>query len=594
MNERKDQVVFMTDSGSQKNNGTQRARRSSYRFAREGSTRNSASSSYADEHGAQGRGMDAARQTADRSYRSAHADDRDAYGRNDSYGRNRAYDRNQAYDRNDDAYDDTYHDAYGARSGGNSQAEHNDSGFGFSGSSGFRRRGKKRPPVLRILLILVLVFVVAVIGKTLSKGIHWTVAVFGVDSRDGELEKGTRSDVIMLADINQLTGTVKLVSVFRDSYLRIDRDGNYSKINAAYERGGHAQAIQALEDNTDVSIDDYVTFNWAAVANAINALGGVDLEISDAEFSYINAFITETVNSTGIGSTQLQHAGMNHLDGVQAVAYGRLRKMDTDYNRTARQRKVLGLALAKAKQQGPAAITKLAGAILPQVSTSVDMTDLIPVINTLGRFHIPDDASSGFPFSRKAMNIGKLDAVVPTTLASNVVTLHEFLYGKKNFKPSKTVEEISQHIAEKTGLTQPGENAPEAGTGGGIALKPKQTAAAPAESKANAKENESESLTEATDEETESTSESTEEKETKETLESDEYGDILPGEDGEIHDGPLPGQGPGETQPDPFERPTETQDGSTGGPGETTAAQSKAPETSAPVVAGNAEDGPGV
>ena len=100
----------------------------------------------------------------------------------------------------------------------------------------------------------------------------------------------------------------------------------------------------------DLEIDDYATFNWKAVADAITILGGIDLEISDSEFEYINSFITETVESTGLGSHHLEHAGMNHLDGVQAVAYARLRLMDTDYNRTARQRLVISLAMEKAKQ----------------------------------------------------------------------------------------------------------------------------------------------------------------------------------------------------------------------------------------------------
>ena len=96
----------------------------------------------------------------------------------------------------------------------------------------------------------------------------------------------------------------------------------------------------------------------------------MDLELSDAEFYYINAFITETVQSTGIPSVHLPHAGMNHLDGIQAVSYGRLRLMDTDFNRTARQRKVLSLAMEKAKKAGPLKLASVAAQVLPEVSTS--------------------------------------------------------------------------------------------------------------------------------------------------------------------------------------------------------------------------------
>lgn len=337
-----------------------------------------------------------------------------------------------------------------------------------------KKRRSKAGRIVRIVLLLLVLFAGFSFAKTISKGIHWTVAVFGVDSRDGSLEKGTRSDVIMLANINQLTGEVRLCSVFRDTYLQIDTDGTLDKINEAYAKGGHKQAVKALSENLDVKIDDYVTFNWAAVAKGINALGGIDLELSDAEFSYINAFITETVNSTGIGSTQLKHAGMNHLDGVQAVSYGRLRLMDTDYNRTARQRKVISLALDKAKQADSGQLANAAKSLIGEVSTSIGIGDVLPVINSLGKYNIPDDASSGFPFSRQAMKLHGQDCVIPTTLESNVVTLHEFLFGKKNFTPSATVQKISAAIGAATGLTQAGENAPEAKTGGGVAHKNKK------------------------------------------------------------------------------------------------------------------------
>ena len=226
----------------------------------------------------------------------------------------------------------------------------------------------------------------------------WTVAVFGVDSRNGSLEKGALSDVEMLCVIDQKTGEIKLVSVFRDTYLEISPDGTYHKINEAYFKGGHEQAVEALERNLDLTIDDYATFNWKAVADAITILGGIDLEISDSEFRYINAFITETVESTGLGSHHLEHAGMNHLDGVQAVAYARLRLMDTDYNRTARQRLVIQLAMNKAKEADFKTLSIVAKTVLPQLSTSISLDDVISMAKSIKKYHIGE--TGGFPFSR--------------------------------------------------------------------------------------------------------------------------------------------------------------------------------------------------
>ena len=140
---------------------------------------------------------------------------------------------------------------------------------------------------------------------------YWTIAVFGVDSRNSSVGKGNNSDVNILCNIDQGTGEIRLVSVYRDSYLNISDKNTYNKINAAYMQGGPEQVVKALNRNLDIDIDDYATFNWKAVADAINILGGIDVEITKSEFYYINAFISETVKATGVASTQLKSAGMN-------------------------------------------------------------------------------------------------------------------------------------------------------------------------------------------------------------------------------------------------------------------------------------------
>lgn len=273
------------------------------------------------------------------------------------------------------------------------------------------RKKKRKKRLLMIELAVLAILAVSaflIFGKGTNQKGYWTIAIFGVDSRDGKLEKGALSDVEMICNIDKATGEIKLVSVFRDTYLKINSEGTYHKINEAYFKGGHKQAVEALNENLDLKIDDYATFNWKAVAEAINILGGVDIEITDAEFSYINGFITETVNSTGIGSYQLKSAGMNHLDGVQAVAYARLRLMDTDFNRTERQRKVVTLALEKAKQADFGTLKTLVSTVFPQISTSIGIDDLFTIAKGITKYHIGETA--GFPFSRTTMRIGKWTA----------------------------------------------------------------------------------------------------------------------------------------------------------------------------------------
>ncbi len=334
-----------------------------------------------------------------------------------------------------------------------------------------KRKNKRRIILIEIAALILILFAGFFMFKqrTHQKG-FWTIAVFGVDSRDGKLDKGALSDVIMLCNINKATGEIKLVSVYRDTYLKINSKGTYHKINEAYFKGGHKQAIEALNENLDLKIDDYATFNWKSVADAINILGGIDLEITDSEFAYINGFITETVNSTGVGSHQLKRAGMNHLDGVQAVAYARLRLMDTDFNRTERQRKVVNLAMEKAKSADLATRSSLVAAVFPQVSTSVGVNDVLSIAKGIKKYHIGE--TTGFPFSRTAMKLGRMDCVIATTLESNVIQLQQVLYGITDYKPSLTVKNISGKIAKESGLTQPGQNAP---TGGGSGSKKKKS-----------------------------------------------------------------------------------------------------------------------
>lgn len=383
-----------------------------------------------------------------------------------------------------------------------------------------RKRKKKRFGKVLCLILLLIAGMFAY--NHFRTGGYWTIAIFGVDSRDGNIGKGALSDVEMLASINKKTGEIRLVSVFRDSYLRISDDqDDYNKINEAYFLGGHEQAVHALESNLNLKIDDYATFNWKAVVDAINVLGGVDIEITDKEFAYINSFITETVNSTGVGSYQLEHSGMNHLDGVQAVAYARLRLMDTDFNRTERQRKVLGQAMEKAKSSNFKTLRTLVGAVYPQISTSIGVDDVLTMAKSAKKYYIGQ--TSGFPFSHQEMKIGKKSCVIPTTLESNVVQLHAFLYDQEQYDAPSSVKEISNYIAQKTGLGEPGKDTEsgknvgaEGNNGGGqTGGKAEQPAAAPAQTEPAAEE--SSASVEESSEAEEETIESSATEETEET-----------------------------------------------------------------------------
>lgn len=393
------------------------------------------------------------------------------------------------------------------------------------------------------------------VREKMKKG-FWTVAVFGVDSRDNSLGAGNQSDVIMIVNLNRQTGEIKLVSVFRDTYLNINDKNTYNKINAAYASGGPEAAVKALNKNLDLNITHYATFNWKAVATVINILGGVEIDISQSEFHYINAFITETVKGTGIGSVQLKSAGTHLLDGVQAVAYGRLRLMDSDYARTERQRIVIQKAFEKMKKADLATLNSVVGHVFEMCATNIEFNEMAGFIPDIMKFHLGE--TSGFPAARGEVKIkigsNKLSCVIPQTLESNVKSLHNFLFGEENYSPSSTVMEISRKIAEISGLATAGEEIGHVPTDKGYIPKPTTTAAAEKpdkteepdeteETESRAETSEGESSSETSEGESESASDGSTESPAESESESEP---LVPGNPM----GPGGHYGPGYSQPE--------------------------------------------
>ena len=284
---------------------------------------------------------------------------------------------------------------------------------------------------------------------------YWTVAVFGVDSRNGDVGKGANADVQIIANVNMGTGDITLTSVYRDTYLNIGKGDRYSKSNAAYAEGGPEQAVAMLNKNLDLDIENYVTFNWKAVADVIDLLGGVDIDVSKAAFYYMNAYIHETCLKSGISAQNpaamyIKKAGQQHLNGVQAVAYARLRYMDSDFERTKRQREVISQCLDLAKKTDLATLTKIIDTVLPQVAFNIDTADIIELAKGISRYNIRE--SVGFPKDLKDQMMGKKGAcVIPATLESNVVWLHSILFADENYTVSDAVKRYSQKISDDSG-----------------------------------------------------------------------------------------------------------------------------------------------
>lgn len=283
---------------------------------------------------------------------------------------------------------------------------------------------------------------------------YMTIALFGGDSRDGQLEKGAHSDTIMIAAINNETKEVRLASVYRDTVTE-QMNGKLQKANYAYFTGGPKDAINMLNKNLDLDIRDYVTVDFKALADVIDLLGGIEVNVTEEEVKELNKYLNETGRVSGRKSKKLTEAGMQTLDGVQSVTYARIRKnVGGDYKRTERQQTVIKEAAKKAKKMKIVTINEILNKVFPQISTSFTLNDLIRLAAGAFDYRILD--TTGFPM--EAMNgrvQGLGSVIVPVGMKENVQELHEFLYPDKEYKETtETVGKISGQIEELTGITR--------------------------------------------------------------------------------------------------------------------------------------------
>ena len=276
------------------------------------------------------------------------------------------------------------------------------------------------------------------------------IALFGIDSREDDYGRGNRSDCIIIASINKKTNDVKLVSVYRDTYLLLT-GRSLDKVTHAYSYGGPELAVSTLNANLDLNIEEYVTVNFDAVVDAVDALGGITLEITSDEVKYINTYIDENNRVTGHNSSHITTAGTYRLDGVQALAYSRIRYTSGgDYKRTERMRTVLEAMLKKAKTLSISEIVNFVNIMLPKISTNISSTDIIGLAPTLMNINISE--SNGWPKKTQGSTIGGVYYGVPVNLEENVSQLHAELFDQTDYTCSKTVQNISNQIISKTGI----------------------------------------------------------------------------------------------------------------------------------------------
>ncbi len=277
------------------------------------------------------------------------------------------------------------------------------------------------------------------------------IAIFGIDSRADDYGVGNRSDCIIIASINNATKDVNLISVYRDSYVQIPGHG-LDKITHAYSYGGAELAIKTLNTNLDLNIKEFITVNFDSVADAVDELGGIKMQITAEETQYINSYIDEVSKVTGKKSKHITSAGTYTLDGVQAVSYCRIRyTAGGDYKRTERMRDLIEAMVQKLKTKSLGELNNFADKMLPQVYTNIKMGDIVSLLPSATSFKI--GKSMGWPYNVKGITLDRWYGV-PVTLESNVLKLHKEVFKDENYELPSKIKTISNQIITKTGYSK--------------------------------------------------------------------------------------------------------------------------------------------
>ncbi|MBR0396782.1 MAG: LCP family protein [Eubacterium sp.] len=298
------------------------------------------------------------------------------------------------------------------------------------------------------------------------------IALVGIDSREDA--GGNNSDTMIIAAIDHDKKTIRLVSLYRDTYLNIGED-TYTKCNAAYASGGATQMLSMMNTNMDLDLTEYMSVHFDAVVDVIDVLGGLNIPLSKEEMDLVNGYNAETSRVTGHEFREItiptdmpdDEYWTRHLDGSQALSYARIRyTAGNDFRRTARQRLLLSLMLQKAKEADLATQNEILNKVLPKVETNIEPSKLLSMVKPLITYTIED--SVGFPFDHfeDRGELTGLDCVLPATLESNVRQLHQFLFENENYQPSQVLMSYSNAIIEETGITE--EDAPEKSEDGQI------------------------------------------------------------------------------------------------------------------------------
>lgn len=284
---------------------------------------------------------------------------------------------------------------------------------------------------------------------------YTNIAVLGTDARADD-EENARSDAIIVASINKETNEVKMFSVFRDTLLDVGDQG-LDKITHAYSYGGAEQSLYTLNKNLDLNIDKVVVINWKTVADMIDAIGGIEIDVQESEIEEMNKYINETARNVDGPNDKITEPGKQTLNGVQAVTYSRIRKdaVTGDYRRNERMKIVFSETFKKLRSSGYIKMFTVARKTMPEVGTNISTMEIIKMMLKFKSYDMTD-STTGFPYDVGSWT-GMAGAGLawygpPINLTNNVSKLHEQFFDQGGYTPTDTVQEISSRISALTGL----------------------------------------------------------------------------------------------------------------------------------------------
>ena len=279
-----------------------------------------------------------------------------------------------------------------------------------------------------------------------------TVALFGIDSRDRE-GYSENSDTIIIMNYNKTNGTIRFASILRDTGLHMPDADSVQKANYAYASGGAQKAIQMLNTNFDLNITEFITVDFWGFEKAIDAIGGVDLVLKRNEHLEVNKYIRDIAIINGDDPDDPKKApvfkttGNKHMNGRQALAYSRIRKVgNDDYERTERQAKVIKAAMSKVLESyNPLKVRTLVDSLYPFITTSMSSSQLLGLATSAFTNDIKTQWQN-FPKEVDIIEIPTDTYMIEIGSERTKRKIFDFLFFGKNITSEKYIEKLLEDI----------------------------------------------------------------------------------------------------------------------------------------------------